>query len=200
MKARALSPSRRRSREPPASQDRRCSLRVHTRRGYGSDSSRASALATPVPCGAAPASHPPRQRDPVRRGAGLARRRFVMPTGVRGYLIFRSCSETDESDVRRVPAPRIPRPGKGQGYAPLRRRGCVATEKQESGLRGIGINPEPRLAAPGALDRGPAPRPAWVSTIVQVHGGRSTDAVRATRRGAGPRRRRGEPARLAAPS
>jgi len=47
------------------------------------------------------------------------------------FLVFRSCSETDESDVRRVPAPRIPRPGKGQGYAPLRRRGCVATEKQD---------------------------------------------------------------------
>ena len=63
--------------------------------------------------------------------AALASRRFVMRSP--WFLVFRSCSETDESDVRRVPAPRIPRPGKGQGYAPLRRRGCVcvATEKQD---------------------------------------------------------------------
>ena len=63
--------------------------------------------------------------------------------------------------------------------------------------------PAPRVPGPRKSPvraRGPAPRPARVSTIVQVHGGRSTDAVRATRRGAGPRRRRGEPALLAAPS
>ena len=128
--------------------------RSESTRGVGTDRTAAGPVPLPRQCPAArrPPVTPPRPGSGTVRRAALASRRFVMPSP--WFLVFRSCSETDESDVRRVPAPRIPRPGKGQGYAPLRRRGCVATEKQVLRSARYRINPEPRLAAR------PGPRPA----------------------------------------
>jgi hypothetical protein len=136
-------------REPPASQDRRCSLRVHTRRGYGSDSSRASALATPVPCGAAPASHPPGSGT-VRRGARAPGAVSLCP--VRGFWYSEVVLKPTRVTFGACPLRGFPGPVKARGTRPY--AGAVALLPKNRTAR-YRINPEPRLAAPGAPPRDP---------------------------------------------
>ena len=125
------------AREPPASQDRRCSLRVHTRRGYGSDSSRASALATPVPCGAAPASHPPAAGDrgpracwhAAGRGARVDASGAVSLCPVRGFWYSEVVLKPTRVTFGACPLRGFPGPVKARGSgvrAPTATRRAVA--------------------------------------------------------------------------